>query len=198
MEYITTHYKGSRIVLAAAGGQSTTTVTQQFVLHESLSETFWMLCFWSGVCHDELIDLAKYHFGKLPGRYKGEAPALPLCHFTGSEVSIKDKATHDLFFNLLGCQCCSFTVSLTALHPQDDILNKSLSSTTLNKWQRNGTSECFPAVAPDSCARWQDASGPHRHRSGSGWVVPPWHHPPYGGKHTYWKLGPFVWWRRGE
>ncbi len=41
-----------------------------------------------GVSHDELIDLAKYHFGKLPGRYEGEAPALPLCQFTGSEVRI--------------------------------------------------------------------------------------------------------------
>uniref|UniRef100_A0AAQ5YVV0 Mitochondrial-processing peptidase subunit beta n=1 Tax=Amphiprion ocellaris TaxID=80972 RepID=A0AAQ5YVV0_AMPOC len=58
VEYITTHYKGPRIVLAAAGG----------------------------VCHEELIDLAKYHFGKLPNRYQGEAPVLPPCHFTGSEV----------------------------------------------------------------------------------------------------------------
>lgn len=46
------------------------------------------MCF-SGVSHDELIDLARYHFGKLPGSYKGEAPALPLCHFTGSEVRLK-------------------------------------------------------------------------------------------------------------
>uniref|UniRef100_A0A8C3B2E6 Mitochondrial-processing peptidase subunit beta n=1 Tax=Cyclopterus lumpus TaxID=8103 RepID=A0A8C3B2E6_CYCLU len=60
VEYITTHYKGPRIVLAAAGG----------------------------VSHDELIDLAKYHFGKLPGR--GEAPALPPCHFTGSEIRVRD------------------------------------------------------------------------------------------------------------
>uniref|UniRef100_A0A672FRM2 Mitochondrial-processing peptidase subunit beta n=1 Tax=Salarias fasciatus TaxID=181472 RepID=A0A672FRM2_SALFA len=62
VEYITTHYKGPRIVLAAAGG----------------------------VCHDELIDLAKYHFGKLPGRYQGEAPALPACRFTGSEIRVRD------------------------------------------------------------------------------------------------------------
>ncbi|KAM9327416.1 mitochondrial-processing peptidase subunit beta [Pholidichthys leucotaenia] len=60
VEYITTHYKGPRIVLAAAGG----------------------------VCHNELIDLAKFHFGKLPGRYEGEAP--PLCHFTGSEIRVRD------------------------------------------------------------------------------------------------------------
>ncbi|KAJ0037048.1 hypothetical protein NL108_016426, partial [Boleophthalmus pectinirostris] len=62
VEYITTHYKGPRIVLAAAGG----------------------------VSHGELIDLAKYHFGKLPGRYVGEAPALPPCHFTGSEIRVRD------------------------------------------------------------------------------------------------------------
>ncbi|KAL3048594.1 mitochondrial-processing peptidase subunit beta [Trematomus bernacchii] len=62
VEYITTHYKGARIVLAAAGG----------------------------VSHDELNDLAKYHFGKLPGIYKGEAPALPPCNFTGSEIRVRD------------------------------------------------------------------------------------------------------------
>lgn len=50
--------------------------------------TLSFVCF-SGVSHDELIDLARYHFGTLPGRYKGEAPALPLCHFTGSEVRLK-------------------------------------------------------------------------------------------------------------
>ena len=52
------------------------------------SRIFCNVLFLSGVSHDELIDLAKYHFGKLPGRYKGEAPALPACHFTGSEVSV--------------------------------------------------------------------------------------------------------------
>uniref|UniRef100_A0A672T9J3 Mitochondrial-processing peptidase subunit beta n=1 Tax=Sinocyclocheilus grahami TaxID=75366 RepID=A0A672T9J3_SINGR len=60
VEYITTHYKGPRIVLAAAGG----------------------------VSHNELIDLAKYHFGKLPARYSGET-LLP-CHFTGSEIRVRD------------------------------------------------------------------------------------------------------------
>ncbi|XP_028667409.1 mitochondrial-processing peptidase subunit beta [Erpetoichthys calabaricus] len=62
VEYITTHYKGPRIVLAAAGG----------------------------VSHSELIDLAKYHFGNLPSTYKGDAPALPLCRFTGSEIRVRD------------------------------------------------------------------------------------------------------------
>lgn len=51
------------------------------------------LCF-SGVSHDELIGLASYHFGKLPGRYQGDAPALPLCHFTGSEVRSKVNKQH--------------------------------------------------------------------------------------------------------
>uniref|UniRef100_A0A6Q2YLX4 Mitochondrial-processing peptidase subunit beta n=1 Tax=Esox lucius TaxID=8010 RepID=A0A6Q2YLX4_ESOLU len=62
VEYITTHYKGPRIVLAAAGG----------------------------VSHSELIDLAKYHFGNLPAKYKGEAPSFPLCNFTGSEIRVRD------------------------------------------------------------------------------------------------------------
>ncbi|XP_077449560.1 mitochondrial-processing peptidase subunit beta [Stigmatopora argus] len=60
VEYITTHYKGPRIVLAAAGG----------------------------VSHSELIDLAKYHFGKLLGRYAADAP--PACPFTGSEIRVRD------------------------------------------------------------------------------------------------------------
>ncbi|KAM9495524.1 mitochondrial-processing peptidase subunit beta [Clarias gariepinus] len=62
VEYITTHYKGPRIILAAAGG----------------------------VSHSELIDLAKYHFGKLPARFRDEAPALPPCKFTGSEIRVRD------------------------------------------------------------------------------------------------------------
>ncbi|XP_034019480.1 mitochondrial-processing peptidase subunit beta [Thalassophryne amazonica] len=62
VEYITAHYKGPRIVLSAAGG----------------------------VSHGDLINLAKYHFGKLPGRNEGEAPALPLCKFTGSEIRMRD------------------------------------------------------------------------------------------------------------
>ncbi|MEQ2281089.1 hypothetical protein AMECASPLE_026771, partial [Ameca splendens] len=62
VEYITTHYKGPRIVLAAAGG----------------------------VCHQELISLARFHFGKLPSREQGEVPAPPPCHFTGSEIRVRD------------------------------------------------------------------------------------------------------------
>uniref|UniRef100_A0A8C8RUU8 Mitochondrial-processing peptidase subunit beta n=1 Tax=Pelusios castaneus TaxID=367368 RepID=A0A8C8RUU8_9SAUR len=62
VEYITTHYKGPRIVLAAAGG----------------------------VSHDELLDLANYHFGNLPSAQEGGMPALPPCRFTGSEIRIRD------------------------------------------------------------------------------------------------------------
>ncbi|XP_066489213.1 mitochondrial-processing peptidase subunit beta [Tiliqua scincoides] len=62
VEYITTHYKGPRMVLAAAGG----------------------------VAHEELLDLAKYHFGNLPSTLKGGAPALPPCQFTGSEIRVRD------------------------------------------------------------------------------------------------------------
>ncbi|XP_028933791.2 mitochondrial-processing peptidase subunit beta isoform X2 [Ornithorhynchus anatinus] len=60
VEYITTHYKGSRIVLAAAGG----------------------------VCHNELLDLAKFHFGNLLPAHEGGTPALPGCKFTGSEIRV--------------------------------------------------------------------------------------------------------------
>ncbi|KAE8616356.1 hypothetical protein XENTR_v10008780 [Xenopus tropicalis] len=60
VEYITTHYKGPRIVLAAAGG----------------------------VSHDELLHLAKFHFGNLPSTYEGET--LPPCSFTGSEIRVRD------------------------------------------------------------------------------------------------------------
>ncbi|XP_010723172.1 mitochondrial-processing peptidase subunit beta isoform X1 [Meleagris gallopavo] len=62
VEYITTHYKGPRIVLAAAGG----------------------------VCHEELLDLAKCHFGNLPSAPEGGLPPLPPCSFTGSEIRIRD------------------------------------------------------------------------------------------------------------
>uniref|UniRef100_A0A2K6UW79 Mitochondrial-processing peptidase subunit beta n=1 Tax=Saimiri boliviensis boliviensis TaxID=39432 RepID=A0A2K6UW79_SAIBB len=59
VDYITTHYKGPRIVLAAAGG----------------------------VSHDELLDLAKLHFGDSLCTDKGEIPIrvrddkMPLAYF---------------------------------------------------------------------------------------------------------------------
>ncbi|GCB71640.1 hypothetical protein scyTo_0006021 [Scyliorhinus torazame] len=63
VEYITTHYKGPRMVLAAAGG----------------------------VGHEQLVDLAKHHFGNLLTTYDGNAtPDLPPCKFTGSEIRVRD------------------------------------------------------------------------------------------------------------
>uniref|UniRef100_A0A8I6GCU4 Mitochondrial-processing peptidase subunit beta n=1 Tax=Rattus norvegicus TaxID=10116 RepID=A0A8I6GCU4_RAT len=62
VDYITTHYKGPRIVLAAAGG----------------------------VCHNELLELAKFHFGDSLCAHKGDVPALPPCKFTGSEIRVRD------------------------------------------------------------------------------------------------------------
>ena len=40
-----------------------------------------------GVDHDELVNLAEQHFGKLTVGYDGEIPALNACRFTGSEAS---------------------------------------------------------------------------------------------------------------
>ncbi|XP_062069194.1 mitochondrial-processing peptidase subunit beta [Lepus europaeus] len=63
VDYITTHYKGPRIVLAAAGG----------------------------VSHDELLELAKFHFGgDSLCTHTGDVPALPPCKFTGSEIRVRD------------------------------------------------------------------------------------------------------------
>ena len=60
LEYISTHYKGPRMVLAAAGG----------------------------VCHDELTRLADKYFGQLSDKYR--ADELTPCKFTGSEVRVLD------------------------------------------------------------------------------------------------------------
>ncbi|XP_053151857.1 cytochrome b-c1 complex subunit 1, mitochondrial isoform X2 [Hemicordylus capensis] len=65
VEYIETHYKAPRMVLAAAGG----------------------------VDHKELVDLAKQHFGSVPHEYKQDAvPLLSHCRFTGSEIQVRDDA----------------------------------------------------------------------------------------------------------
>uniref|UniRef100_A0A673CLD4 Mitochondrial-processing peptidase subunit beta n=1 Tax=Sphaeramia orbicularis TaxID=375764 RepID=A0A673CLD4_9TELE len=115
VEYITTHYKGPRIVLAAAGG----------------------------VSHDELIDLAKYHFGKLPGRYEGEAPALPLCNFTGSEVS-RSSVSHEHTLCHSGSlsvnnDFSTLTVSLRSAvgwsHP--DTIPLMVANTLIGNWDRS-------------------------------------------------------------
>ncbi|XP_036389081.1 cytochrome b-c1 complex subunit 1, mitochondrial-like [Megalops cyprinoides] len=63
VEYINSHYKAPRMVLAAAGG----------------------------VHHSELVDLAKKHFSGVSFEYEGDAvPVLSPCRFTGSEVRMRD------------------------------------------------------------------------------------------------------------
>ena len=57
MEYITTHYKAPRIVLAGAGG----------------------------VDHGELVKLADHHFKGLGIHYEGQTPEVAPCRFTGEE-----------------------------------------------------------------------------------------------------------------
>lgn len=60
--YVSSHYKANRIVLAAAGG----------------------------VDHKQLVDLAQSHLGKLDNSFDGKAPELSACRFTGSEVRVRD------------------------------------------------------------------------------------------------------------
>uniref|UniRef100_A0A671VS93 Ubiquinol-cytochrome c reductase core protein 1 n=1 Tax=Sparus aurata TaxID=8175 RepID=A0A671VS93_SPAAU len=63
VDYINSHYKAPRMVLAAAGG----------------------------VNHDELVDLAKTHFSGVSFEYEGDAvPVLSPCRFTGSEIRMRD------------------------------------------------------------------------------------------------------------
>lgn len=60
--YISTHYKASRIVLAGAGG----------------------------VQHGELVKLAEEHLSKLENTFDGKPPEVKPCRFTGSEVRVRD------------------------------------------------------------------------------------------------------------
>lgn len=180
VDYITTHYKGPRIVLAAAGGTLHLRIPSYIFKKkgggcwETLSRNqmliFWFMCF-SGVSHNELIDLAGYHFGKLPGRYKGEAPALPLCHFTGSEVRWKA------------------IIHFVMQHIQTWL--------TFGIYQLN-VALIETLFLSDPCAWWQDAFGSYCHCSRGCWMVSPWYHPSDGGKHPDWKLGPIIWWRCGK
>ncbi|XP_030632470.1 cytochrome b-c1 complex subunit 1, mitochondrial isoform X2 [Chanos chanos] len=63
VEYIDSHYKAPRMVLAAAGG----------------------------VRHDELVSLAKQHFSGVSFEYQDDAvPVLFPCRFTGSEIRLRD------------------------------------------------------------------------------------------------------------
>jgi len=61
-DYINTHYKAPRMVLAAAGG----------------------------VNHDELVKLAEQHFGGLSSDNNTEVQSLQPCRFTGSEMRVRD------------------------------------------------------------------------------------------------------------
>lgn len=61
-DYISTHYKAPRMVLAAAGG----------------------------VNHDELVKLAEQHFGSLKSDSNKEVQVLKPCRFTGSELRVRD------------------------------------------------------------------------------------------------------------
>ena len=65
VQYINTHYKGPRMVLAGAGG----------------------------VNHEDLCDLATKHFGKITDKYSAEVPIDLNCRYTGKTsfvfVSIK-------------------------------------------------------------------------------------------------------------
>lgn len=58
MDYVKTHYKSPRIVLAAAGG----------------------------VNHNELVKLAEKHLSGLKSTYEGEIPILEHCRFTGQSL----------------------------------------------------------------------------------------------------------------
>lgn len=63
MNYISRHYKASRMVLAAAGG----------------------------VDHDDLVKLADKHFGNLTNDYQNvEIPLLTPARFTGSDLKVRD------------------------------------------------------------------------------------------------------------
>ncbi|XP_067132917.1 mitochondrial-processing peptidase subunit beta [Centruroides vittatus] len=64
VDYINNHYKGSRIVLAGAGG----------------------------IKHDELVKYANKYLGSLSNEYKSGIPEALPCRFTGSDVRVRDDA----------------------------------------------------------------------------------------------------------
>jgi processing peptidase subunit beta len=80
VHYIKTHYKGSRMVLAGAGG----------------------------IAHEDLCKLATQHFGKISNTYENEVPNDAPCRYTGEHfcfniVQIKTSQTvsEKFFF----CKC---------------------------------------------------------------------------------------------
>lgn len=62
VHYISTHYKGPRMVMAGAGG----------------------------INHEELCDLTTKHFGKIGHTYDAEIPLDINCRYTGSDVRVRD------------------------------------------------------------------------------------------------------------
>merc|ERR1711990_526234 len=62
VHYISTHYKGPRMVMAGAGG----------------------------INHEELCDLTTKHFGKIGHTYDAEIPLDLNCRYTGSDVRVRD------------------------------------------------------------------------------------------------------------
>merc|ERR1719394_128155 len=62
VQYINTHYKGPRMVLAGSGG----------------------------VNHEDLCDLATKHFGKITDKYDAEVPVDLNCRYTGADVRVRD------------------------------------------------------------------------------------------------------------
>lgn len=48
-----------------------------------------MLAAAGGVCHNELLEWAKFHFGDSLWACKGDVPALPPCKLTGSEIRVR-------------------------------------------------------------------------------------------------------------
>lgn len=63
VNYVNQHYKGSRMVLAGAGG----------------------------VDHDQLVKLADKHFGNVTNTYEGTDIPIPSpCRFTGSDIRVRD------------------------------------------------------------------------------------------------------------
>lgn len=61
-DFVKTHYKAPRIILAAAGG----------------------------VDHNQLVELAQKHLGGADSGFVGEIPELNTCRFTGSEIRLRD------------------------------------------------------------------------------------------------------------
>jgi processing peptidase subunit beta len=61
-DFVKTHYKAPRMVLAAAGG----------------------------VDHKALVDLAQQHLGGVDSGYSSGIPLTPSCRFTGSEIRLRD------------------------------------------------------------------------------------------------------------